>query len=76
MSYGPDPEGLAGFSIPGNLWTLVINVWREAEHEQQLRARLSTLSADGSETKTIYAADLEAALAQVTEWFQGLAEGP
>lgn len=75
MSYEPDSEGFEGPSIPGNLGTLVINVWREPEHEQELRARLSTLSLVGSEAKTTYAADLETVLAQVTEWFQSLAEG-
>lgn len=63
-----------GGAVPKDLGTLIINVWREAEHSQPLRARLIARSEDESEATTSYAAGLEAVLAEVTEWFQGLAE--
>lgn len=64
----------SGDMISRNLGTLVINVWREGEHAKPLRARLSSRTEDDSEATTSYAADLDTVLAQVTDWYQGLAE--
>lgn len=58
-----------GGPVPRNLGTLVINVWREAEHAEPLRARLTSRSVDDPEATTSYAASLETVLADVTEWF-------
>lgn len=60
--------------VSSNLGTLVINVWREAEHAKPLRGRLSSRTEGDSEATTSYAADLDTVLAQVTDWYQGLAE--
>ncbi|CCQ45044.1 hypothetical protein ARTSIC4J27_976 [Pseudarthrobacter siccitolerans] len=49
-------------------------MWREAEHPMPLRARLSSRTEDDSEATTSYASDLDTVLAQVTDWYQGLAE--
>ena len=64
----------SGDMISRNLGTLVINVWREAEHAKPLRARLSSRTEANPEATTSYAADLDAVLTQVTDWYQGLAE--
>jgi hypothetical protein len=70
----PASEATDDDAVTGSLGTLVINVWREAQHPQPLRARLTSRSEDDREATTRYAADLETVLAEVTEWYQGLAE--
>jgi hypothetical protein len=67
-------EASGGGLVSRNLGTLVINVWREAGHAKPLRARLSSRTEDDPEATTSYAADLDTVLAQVTDWYQGLAE--
>ena len=68
------PSEPSGAMTSRNLGTLVINVWHEGEHAKPLRARLSSRTEANSEATTSYAADLDAVLAQVTHWYQGLAE--
>jgi hypothetical protein len=52
--------------------TLVISVWREEEHSQSFRARLTWTSADAPEDVIKYAANPEAVLSDVSEWLSRL----
>ena len=56
----------------GSEETLVISVWREEEHTQSFRARLTWTFADAPEAVIKYAANPEAVLSDVSEWLSRL----
>ena len=56
----------------GSEETLVISVWREEEHTQSFRARLTWTSGEAAEAVVKYAANPEAVLSGVREWLSRL----